>query len=169
MIFKSHSSASTSVANSLQDGAAMLTTAAFPSELIPRLRHLVNFVDHGAIALLWNECRLRAADCTGEEVLHFAEGIAAVCASGRIKNPIGFLLTAVPKCFEGPAFLGFRKEQQRKQEEERRRQQREQERQKRMEEQGREEAEAYERGKHKLEALAPDQYKALYEKPRKIF
>jgi hypothetical protein len=65
--------------------------------------------------------------------------------------------------------VGFRKEQQRKQEEERRRKQREQERQKQMEEQGREEAEAYERGKHKLEALAPDQYKALYEKPRKIF
>ena len=165
----SHSSASTSVAGSLEDSAAMPTTAAIPNELIPRLQNLVNFIDNDAIALLWNECRLRAADCTVEEVLYFAEGKAAVCASGRIKNPIGFLLTAVPKCFEGPAFVGFRKEQQRKKEEERRRQQREQERQKQLEEQGREEAEAYERGKQKLEALALDQYKALYEKTKEDF
>ena len=94
----------------------------------------MNSIDNDAIALLWNECRLRAADCTVEEVLYFAEGKAAVCASGRIKNPIGFLLIAVPKCFEGPAFVGFRKEQQRKQEDKRRRQQREQERQKQLEE-----------------------------------
>jgi hypothetical protein len=31
--------------------------------------------------------------------------------AGRISNPVGFLLTAVPKCFSGDTFRFFREEQ----------------------------------------------------------
>ena len=44
-----------------------------------------------------------------------------------------------------------------------------QERKPQLEEQGREETEAYERRKHKLEVLTPDQYKALTKKTTEDF
>ena len=119
--------------------------------------------------MLWTECRSRAEDCTPKEVLSFVESKAAIALNGKIQNPVGFLLTTVPKCFEGSAFVAYREEENRRTEEERRRQQREQERQRQLEEQGREETEAYEEAKCKMEALSPDQYQALYEKTKQEF
>lgn len=145
------------------------TTTTAPAELISGLQQLVEFVDTEAATLLWNECRLRIPDCRPDEVLYFAQGKASVCAGGRIKNPVGFLLTTVPKCFEGPAFANFRREEERKVEEERRRQRNEGERLRQIQEQGREEADALELGKRRLDAMSPSEYEAMYEKTKSAF
>jgi predicted transcriptional regulator len=145
------------------------TTTTAPAELISGLQHLVDFVDTEAATLLWNECRFRVPDCRADEVLYFAQGKASVCAGGRIKNPVGFLLTTVPKCFEGPAFANFRREEQRKAEEERNRRQSEEERLRQIQEQGREEADALELGKRRLDAMSPSEYQAMYEKTKSAF
>ena len=109
------------------------------------------------------------ADCRPEEVLYFAQGKASICVGGRIKNPVGFLLATVPKCFEGPAFTNFRREEERKAEEERRRQHSESERLRQIQEQGREEADAIELGKRRLDAMSPTEYQAMYEKTKSAF
>jgi hypothetical protein len=84
-----------------------------PAELVQGLRQIVAVLDDEAAAVLWHQCRKRAPDCTPEEVLQFARAKAAVFRGGRIQNPLGFLLAAVPKCFEGAAFQEFRQEQAR--------------------------------------------------------
>lgn len=151
------------------------TTTTAPAELISGLRlisglqRIVEFVDSEAATLLWNECRFRVPDCRADEVLYFAQGKASVCAGGRIKNPVGFLLATVPKCFEGPAFTNFRREEQRKAEEARRRQHSESERLRQIQEQGREEADAIELGKKRLDAMSPSEYQAMYEKTKSAF
>ncbi len=145
------------------------TTTTAPAELISGLQQLVDFVDTEAATLLWNECRFRVPDCRADEVLYFAQGKASVCAGGRIKNPVGFLLTTVPKCFEGPAFANFRREEQRKAEEERNRRRSEEERLRQIQEQGREEADALELGKRRLDAMSPSEYQAMYEKTKSAF
>ena len=145
------------------------STSTAPAELISGLQQLVDFVDTEAATLLWNECRFRVPDCRADEVLYFAQGKASVCAGGRIKNPVGFLLTTVPKCFEGPAFANFRREEQRKAEEERNRRRSEEERLRQIQEQGREEADALELGKRRLDAMSPSEYQAMYEKTKSAF
>ncbi len=84
-----------------------------PIELIRGLRQLVSFVDDEAAGLLWRQCRRRAADCTAAEILHFARAKATLFRSGKIQNPTGFLLAAVPKCFEGSGLSEHREEQAR--------------------------------------------------------
>lgn len=138
----------------------------FPTELLQGLLRIVPFMDEEAICMLWTECRARVSDCTISEVLGFVQSKAAIALNGKIQNPVGFLLAVVPKCFEGSAFAAYREEENRRKKEDRRRQLREQERQKQLEEQGREEAEAYERGKRKLESLSRPDHQALYERTR---
>ena len=87
------------------------TTTSTPSELVQGLRQIVDLVDDEAAAVLWHQCRRRAEDCTPDEVLHFARAKAGIFRSGKIQNPTGFLLAAVPKCFEGASFQEFRREQ----------------------------------------------------------
>ena len=144
-------------------------TTTVPAEFISGLQKILEFVDTEAATLLWNECQLRVPDCRPDEVLYFAQGKASVCAGGRIKNPVGFLLTTVPKCFEGPAFMSFRREEERKAEEARRRQHNESERLRQIQEQGREEADALELGKRRLDAMSPSEYQAMYEKTKSAF
>lgn len=80
-----------------------------PEQLSQSLNELLPFIDDQAVRFLWTECRNRVADCSVTEVIYFTKAKAAVLASGKIQNPIGFLLTAVPKCFEGQSFLAFRR------------------------------------------------------------
>lgn len=88
-----------------------------PSTLLQGLRALLNAynveLDSEATTRLWNECRSRMPDCTANEVLHFSKAKAGLFSSGKITSPVGFLLFAVPKCFEGPSFDEFRLEQER--------------------------------------------------------
>ena len=87
------------------------STTSTPAALIHGLRQIINPVDDEAAGVLWHQCKRRAGDCTVEEVLHFARAKSALFRSGKIQNPIGFLLTAVPKCLEGASFQEFRREQ----------------------------------------------------------
>jgi hypothetical protein len=89
------------------------TPGGAPAELIQGLRQIVGFVDQEAATVLWHQCRRRAGDCTAGEVLHFARTKAAVMRSGKIQNPTGFLLAAVPKCFDGAGIAEYRQEQAR--------------------------------------------------------
>jgi len=57
---------------------------------------------------LIKDCRRRAADCTIEEIVEFVWSKAFLCRSGRIENPIGFLITQVPKHFQGDALQSYR-------------------------------------------------------------
>ena len=62
-------------------------------------------VDDDAITQLVESCRNVQADATDEEIAHFTR-----CKRmGRsVGNPVGFLLTAVPKMFASPAFHSMR-------------------------------------------------------------
>ena len=135
-------------------------------DLLEGLRRLVPTIDEQAVVMLWTECRSRATDCTPEEVLSFVKAKASIALNGKIQNPVGFLLRAVPKCFEGTAFVAYREEQRRRLDEEAKRRAREDERVKALEDEGREEAEAYEKGKKLLEKMSKSEYQALYERTR---
>jgi hypothetical protein len=137
-----------------------------PTQLMLGLRQFVPLVDEQAVWMLWTECRARVNDCTVEEILAFVQAKASIALNGKIQNPVGFLLTAVPRCFEGAAFTAFREDERRRRADEENRKAREEKRLKELQEQGREEAEAYEKGKTGIEALSQDEYQALYEKSR---
>lgn len=65
-------------------------------------------VDQEAADRLIADCRAEAADCTIEEIVEFAWSKAFLCRSGRIENPIGFLITQVPKHFQKEALQAYR-------------------------------------------------------------
>lgn len=91
-------------------------TNAPPNALVQGLRALLTSshieIDSDATERLWNQCRRRVPDCTADEVLHFSQAKAVLFSSGKINNPVGFLIFAVPKCFEGVSFHQFRAEQE---------------------------------------------------------
>jgi len=124
-------------------------------------------IDEQAVLMLWTECRSRANDCTAEEVLAFVEAKASIARNGKIQNPVGFLLIAVPRCFEGAAFLAYREEQRRRRDGEAKRRAREDERLKTLQDHGREEVAAYEEAKKRLENMSKSDYQALYERTKK--
>jgi len=65
-------------------------------------------VDQEAADRLIKNCRFEAPDCSIEEIVEFAWSKAFLCRSGKIDNPIGFLITQVPKHFQGEAFQTYR-------------------------------------------------------------
>jgi hypothetical protein len=65
-------------------------------------------VDQEAVDRLIQGCRASAADCTVEEIVEFAWSKAFLCRSGKIENPLGFLITQIPKYFQGEAFQAYR-------------------------------------------------------------
>jgi hypothetical protein len=68
-------------------------------------------VDDDAIARLVKNCIVQAPDCSEEEIVHFIheKGGLTKARDGRILNPIGFLIDAVPKCFAGDSFRQYRR------------------------------------------------------------
>lgn len=68
--------------------------------------------DQDAVVQLIRSCRREAPDCTEEEIIHFVQAKGRLLKNGSIQNPIGFLLTSVPKCFAGESFHEFRKERE---------------------------------------------------------
>lgn len=83
-----------------------------PAALVEGIRQIVPFIDDEAVSLLWRHCRNRAHDCTAEEIMYFSHGKANILRSGKIQNPTGFLLIAVPKCFEGSSFQDYRRQRE---------------------------------------------------------
>jgi predicted transcriptional regulator len=72
--------------------------------------------DDDVVDRLIQSCRQQSPDCTEEEIIHFIDekGALVKVRDNRIHNPIGFLLTAVPKCFTGEAFQLYREEEKRR-------------------------------------------------------
>lgn len=69
-------------------------------------------VDDELVNKLIRSCQDQVPDCSADEIAHFIaeKGALIRVSGGRIYNPIGFLLTAVPKCFCGEAFQFYRAE-----------------------------------------------------------
>ena len=143
------------------------TSISVPERLATALQQLVAFFDGDAVTLLWNECQMRAPDCTTDEVLYFARQKASVCRNGKIQNPVGFLLTAVPKCFEGEAFHHFRAEQVRLNEEERKRKEAQEERSRLQTAELHREEELHRLAEQRLQALTTEEYQALHDTVRR--
>jgi hypothetical protein len=80
------------------------------SVIVAALRRYAPDVDDDAAATLWHACLQHAPEATIEELVHFIN-----LKAGRpgIRLPLGFLLTAVPKCFKGDSYRQFRAERQR--------------------------------------------------------
>jgi predicted transcriptional regulator len=68
--------------------------------------------DDDVVKALARDCRGEAPDCTIEEIVHFIhqKGAHVRRKESRIHNPIGFLATAVPKCFSGDTFRDYRRQ-----------------------------------------------------------
>lgn len=77
--------------------------------VIQALRTLIPTVDDEAADHLITACREHAPDATTEEICHF---IAAkgehVLRRREVRNPVGLLQVAVPKCFQGESFRLYR-------------------------------------------------------------
>jgi len=78
--------------------------------IVAALRSQIPDVDDEGAALLWQRCRQNASQATADEVIHF---IHLKAGKPGIRMPLGFLLTAVPKCFLGDSYRQFREERQR--------------------------------------------------------
>jgi hypothetical protein len=72
--------------------------------------------DDDAVNRLIQKCRQAATDCTEEEMTHFIhqKGLLIRGKGSEIYSPIGFLVTAVPKCFSGESFRLYREEQRKR-------------------------------------------------------
>jgi predicted transcriptional regulator len=67
-------------------------------ELRGLLERYLGFIDDDAIRQLLRQCRLRAADCSLDEIVYFVSH--KLRSVNGIHNPVGFILTAVPRHFE---------------------------------------------------------------------
>jgi predicted transcriptional regulator len=90
-------------------GSAEISPAIEASEA-RELRRLLEgyrgFIDDDATCQLLRLCRLRAADCTLEEIAYFVSH--KMRSIHGIHNPVGFILTAVPRHFENNAHASVR-------------------------------------------------------------
>jgi hypothetical protein len=82
-------------------------SSSVPAGIVTALRAHISDVDDEAACQLWHRCREHAPDAQPEEVTHF---IHVKAGRSGIRMPLGFLLTAVPKCFAGDSFRQFRLE-----------------------------------------------------------
>jgi hypothetical protein len=81
------------------------------TEVLQALQQITgNPVDQEAADRLIKNCRTEATDCSVEEIVEFAWSKAFLCRSGKIENPIGFLITQIPKHFQGEALKTYREE-----------------------------------------------------------
>src|SRR5207253_4872854 len=71
-----------------------------------RIERQLGPVDGDALSKLLAECRARAGDCTVEEIAYFVEHKLRWVRN--IQNPVGFVLTAVPRHFEDGGHLAVR-------------------------------------------------------------
>lgn len=79
------------------------SSSAYPSELALKVRAILPSFDEEALQNLWNRCVGVAADCTADEVEYSLQLKARqlLSRSKAVNNPVGLMLWAVPKCFEG--------------------------------------------------------------------
>ena len=82
-------------------------SSSFLAPIVTALRRYIPDVDDDAAVDLWHRCQANAPDAHVTEVVHFVELKAG---KPGIRMPLGFLLTAVPKCFAGDSYRQFRQE-----------------------------------------------------------
>jgi hypothetical protein len=82
----------------------------FLAAVVSALRRHVPDVDDEAAGDLWNRCIENELSAQVWEVVHFIDLKAGKPGIGM---PLGFLLTAVPKCFLGDSYRQFREERYR--------------------------------------------------------
>jgi hypothetical protein len=85
-------------------------SASFLAAIVSALRRYIPDVDDEAAADLWNRCLENAPAAQLADVVHF---IDLKAGKPGIRMPLGFLLTAVPKCFLGDSYRQFREDRQR--------------------------------------------------------
>jgi len=85
-------------------------SSSFLAPMVAALRRHIPDVDDDAAAELWSRCLEHAPSAQIEELVHF---IDLKAGKPGIRMPLGFLLTAVPKCFQGDSYRQFREERQR--------------------------------------------------------
>lgn len=66
--------------------------------------------DHAAVQQLIRSCVAVRPDCTTSEIISFIEEKGYILAKNvrTFTNPVGFLLSSIPKCFEGDTFERWR-------------------------------------------------------------
>jgi predicted transcriptional regulator len=85
-------------------------TSSEVNQIAQTLRQAIGTADDDVARRLITECRRRAGDATVDEITEFLQQKARFAVRNpQIRNPTGFLLTAVPICFEGESFRNFRK------------------------------------------------------------
>jgi predicted transcriptional regulator len=69
-------------------------------------------VDDDVVHQLISLCREQAPDSTEEEIVHFIREKSALIQKkkGAVYNPLGFLVTAVPRCFAPEAIRAYREQ-----------------------------------------------------------
>jgi cation transport regulator ChaB len=72
--------------------------------------------DNDAAAEIATKARLNAPTATDEEIIHFIHQKGTVTLSGKIDNPIGYLIVYVPKCFIGDTLQHYRDQERRRRE-----------------------------------------------------
>jgi hypothetical protein len=86
-----------------------------PPTVVAALREYLPGVDDESVLALVSACREKAADATDDEIGYFVRLKADLMyRMGTIKSPMGFLKTAVPRCFEGESFRQFREAESRR-------------------------------------------------------
>ena len=82
--------------------------------IVQALRDELGLADDEAARRIQRNCREKAADASEQEIAAFVRLEAQrLRANRRVKNPIGLLITQVPKNFEGESFRQFRQARQR--------------------------------------------------------
>jgi len=89
-----------------QDMTGRLPSSSEVRALRARIEAHLGIVDDDALSKLLTECRARAGDSTVEEIAYFVEHKLRWVRN--IQNPVGFILTAVPRHFENGGHLGVR-------------------------------------------------------------
>jgi len=85
--------------------------------VVRSLREYLPSVDDASAADLVDACRQKASDATADELAYFVRLKADLMfRMGTVKSPIGFLKTAVPRCFEGESFRQYRETEARRKE-----------------------------------------------------
>jgi hypothetical protein len=84
--------------------------SSFLAPIVSTLRRYIPDVDDDAAVDLWNRCLENAPTAQVAEVVYFVDLKAG---KPGIRMPLGFLLTAVPKCFVGDSYRQFHEGRQR--------------------------------------------------------
>ena len=74
--------------------------------------------DDDAVSAITAKCRRNDPAATMEEIVHFIREKGKIARSGKIANPIAFLIVYVPKCFPGESLRVHREEKRKQREQE---------------------------------------------------